>query len=52
MKTVHIPMDDEDYEKLIKAKGGKSWLEFIMPLTRTKNGKNNCAKNNGMKESK
>lgn len=36
MKTVHIPMDDEDYEKLVKAKGDKSWLEFVMHLIKAK----------------
>ena len=34
LKTVHIPMDDEDYDKLVKAKGEKPWLEFVMQLVK------------------
>ena len=32
MKTLNIPFDNEDYEKLNKAKGLKSWKEFILSL--------------------
>jgi len=30
MKTVHLFLDDDQHEKLVKAKGGMSWVDFIM----------------------
>lgn len=30
MKTLHIPFEDEEYEKLISVKGKKTWREFII----------------------
>ena len=32
MKTIHVPMDDEEYYALVKKKdqkGAKSWLQFM-----------------------
>jgi predicted CopG family antitoxin len=35
MKTIGpIYLDDEDYEALAKAKGDKSWKDFIMQLAK------------------
>ena len=32
MKTIHVPFDDEEFEKLLLAKGKNSWREFINSL--------------------
>jgi len=32
MKTIPIHLDDEQYDKLIRVKGKKTWVEFIMQL--------------------
>lgn len=32
MKNINIPMDDNDHAALMKAKGDKTWYEFIMQL--------------------
>ncbi|KKL95000.1 hypothetical protein LCGC14_1858920 [marine sediment metagenome] len=32
MKTIHIPMEDEEYEALKKEKGEVSWHDFVMRL--------------------
>jgi len=34
MKTLHIPLDDEDYKKLEKAKGDLTWKEFVLQLVK------------------
>lgn len=36
MKTIPIHLEDEQYNKLIKAKGKMTWVEFIMTLTEGK----------------
>ena len=33
MKTVPLHLEDEQYKKLIKAKGKMNWVQFIMQLT-------------------
>ncbi len=33
VKQINIGLDDDDHAKLIKAKGLKTWREFIMQLT-------------------
>jgi hypothetical protein len=30
VKSIHIILDDEDYEKIIKKKGNKTWKEFLL----------------------
>jgi len=32
MKTIHLHLEDAQYEKLIKKKDGMSWVEFVMTL--------------------
>lgn len=32
MKTIHLYLEDVQYEKLIKKKGKLSWIEFVMTL--------------------
>jgi len=34
VKTLNIPLDEKDYERLAKAKGKKSWRDFIMELAK------------------
>lgn len=34
MKHLNIPLEDADFERLEKAKGGKTWYDFIMELTK------------------
>lgn len=29
MKLIHFYLDDGDYEKVKKLKGGKTWAEFV-----------------------
>ena len=29
MKTLHIPLEDETYNDLIKVKGSRTWYKFI-----------------------
>lgn len=36
MKTLHIPLDDEKYEALKKAKGNRTWLQFIDVIIKNK----------------
>jgi predicted CopG family antitoxin len=31
-KQLNVILDDEDHRKLLKAKGERSWREFIMTL--------------------
>jgi len=30
VKHVHIVLDDEDYAKLVQAKKGKTWRDFLL----------------------
>jgi len=30
MKTLNIPLEEKEYETLMKLKGEKSWKEFIL----------------------
>ena len=32
MKELRVTFEDEDYPKLLKAKGDRSWREFILTL--------------------
>lgn len=34
VRTLNIPIDDNDYQKLLKAKGELSWRDFIMKLAK------------------
>lgn len=34
VKQINVAFDDEEYEKLRKAKGKKSWHNFIMSLVK------------------
>jgi len=34
MKEIRIPLDNEDHAKLIKAKGDKTWRNFVMELAK------------------
>lgn len=34
MKTINETFEDEEYKKLIKAKGDLNWREFILQLTK------------------
>jgi len=34
MKTLNIPMEDKEYDELQKAKGDKSWREFVLEKKR------------------
>lgn len=31
-KQLNVILDDDEHKKLLKAKGKRSWREFIMPL--------------------
>jgi hypothetical protein len=33
MRTVHLHLEEEQYQKLIKAKGSQNWINFVMQLT-------------------
>ena len=32
IRTLHVPMSQEDYERLETAKGDLTWHEFVMTL--------------------
>lgn len=32
VKNINVTLDDADYQRLAKAKGEKSWRDFIMEL--------------------
>jgi hypothetical protein len=32
MKTINLPLEDKDYDRLMKAKGSMTWFDFIMQL--------------------
>lgn len=34
MKHVHITLEDEEYEKLQKVKGDKTWHDLLMELVK------------------
>lgn len=34
VKQLNIILDDADHQKLLKAKGDKSWRDFIMELAK------------------
>jgi len=34
MKVVHQTFEDEEHDQLVKAKGERSWREFIMTLVK------------------
>ena len=34
MKTLNIPLEDKEYKALSKAKGNKTWHNFIMELAK------------------
>jgi len=33
MKTINVTFEDDEFEKLLKAKTDKSWRDFILTLT-------------------
>ena len=35
-KQLNVILDDQDHKELLKAKGDRSWREFIMTLTKVK----------------
>jgi len=37
MKTLNIPLEDSEFEKLEKIKGDKTWREFILSLIKDEN---------------
>jgi len=37
MKTINVHFEDKEFKKLLKAKGNKSWHDFILELV--KNGR-------------
>lgn len=39
MKTLNIPLEDKEYKQLEKAKGNKTWKEFILSLIELTNVK-------------
>lgn len=36
MKTLNIPLEDKEFEKLEKIKGNMTWREFLIKLTEVK----------------
>jgi len=34
MKTINVTFEDEEYERLVKKKGDKSWHNFIMEIVK------------------
>ena len=32
MKTLNIPLEDAEYEELLKKKGAKNWHDFVLEL--------------------
>lgn len=34
MKKVNLFLEDEQYNKLVKLKGEKTWVEFVMTLVK------------------
>lgn len=32
LKNLHLTLDEDDYKKLLKAKGNRTWYDFIMSL--------------------
>lgn len=34
MKHIHVPFEDGEYKKLLKAKGSMSWHTFILTLVK------------------
>ena len=36
MKTVHLYLEDAQYEELVKNKGNMSWIEFVLTLANKK----------------
>jgi predicted CopG family antitoxin len=40
MKTLNIPLEDSDYEELLKAKGEMNWRDFVLTLTKQEPKKN------------
>jgi len=39
MKTINETFEDQEYEKLLKAKGSLTWREFILTLLKKRGGK-------------
>jgi len=40
MKTLNIPLEDKEYEELLKRKGKISWHDFVMCLNDKEKKKN------------
>ena len=34
MRTLNIPLEDQEYDRLLEAKGDKSWHDFVMVLVK------------------
>jgi len=34
VKTLNIPLEDSNYDKLLKAKGESNWRDFVMQLVK------------------
>ena len=32
MKTLNVPLDDQEFEELLKKKGNRTWKEFLFEL--------------------
>lgn len=39
MKTLMIPLEENEYKQLIKAKGGKTWKQFLFECIKERSGK-------------
>lgn len=44
MKTINETFTDEEYKKLVKLKGKKTWHDFILKLTELKGGEKDGTK--------
>jgi hypothetical protein len=40
MKTVHLHLEDKQYARLIAAKKGRNWIEFVMQLAEKEEARN------------
>jgi len=36
MKTINVPLEDDEYKRLVKKKNGLSWRRFILKLVEVK----------------
>ena len=52
MKTINIPLEDKDYQALIRVKGNRTWHEFIDDLIKTHHKKEKKGGKTNGKETK